>query len=390
MNKKVVLLLIVVGFGLKLMAQIPKFASPVEGEYMKDYFIINYVDRVATGIQDYNCGNKTYDAHKGTDFALISFPKMDSGVYAIAAEMGRVTKVIDTFYDRNKNLDISGPGNYIEVLHTNKYYSYYCHLRKNSALVKPGDLVTKGQRLGLIGSSGYSTDPHLHFEVWNDTIGYVDPFMGSCGNPTSMWVNQFAYDNAYRILDRGQIAVKPTIDTLRERYPSKQIFNLQDPVVCVWLLESGVVLGDSFSFKWYNPQGALWFTMKSVYSKSSSYYYNWSFIFFPKTGIAGMWHVKYFKKGVEIIDIPVTLQIGNSIAERPSEKPILLQSDKQISVSYPANFQIRYYDVRGKLMINNDHAQGSAITDVSEWPSGTYIMQLTSKETFYSKKFIVR
>lgn len=44
-------------------------------------------------------------------------------------------------------------------------YALYAHLKPGSVRVKPGDRVRAGQVLGLVGNSGNSTRPHLHFQV---------------------------------------------------------------------------------------------------------------------------------------------------------------------------------------------------------------------------------
>jgi len=54
-------------------------------------------------------------------------------------------------------------GLYVMVRHQIGYSTVYGHLQQ--ALVRPGAAVTRGQRIGLVGSSGKATGPHLHFEV---------------------------------------------------------------------------------------------------------------------------------------------------------------------------------------------------------------------------------
>ena len=55
-------------------------------------------------------------------------------------------------------------GNMIEVDHGNKLITRYAHASR--VLVKKGDIVKRGQQIAEVGSTGRSTGPHLHFEVW--------------------------------------------------------------------------------------------------------------------------------------------------------------------------------------------------------------------------------
>ncbi len=67
---------------------------------------------------------------------------------------------IVTFSGWNK----SGYGNMILVDHGNGMVTRYAHHSK--MYVKAGDQVTKGQTIGMVGSTGRSTGPHLHFEIY--------------------------------------------------------------------------------------------------------------------------------------------------------------------------------------------------------------------------------
>jgi murein DD-endopeptidase MepM/ murein hydrolase activator NlpD len=51
----------------------------------------------------------------------------------------------------------------VDVDHDNGLSTRYAHL--SSVVVKEGDVVLKGQKVGAVGSTGRSTGPHLHFEV---------------------------------------------------------------------------------------------------------------------------------------------------------------------------------------------------------------------------------
>ena len=63
-------------------------------------------------------------------------------------------------------------GNTIIVSHPFNYFTVYSHC--DSIFVKQRDVVLKGDHIGILGDSGKTTGPHLHFEIWhNDTI--IDP-----------------------------------------------------------------------------------------------------------------------------------------------------------------------------------------------------------------------
>jgi len=59
-----------------------------------------------------------------------------------------------------------GYGNYVMIDHGNGYRTLYAHMLNNSIVVKAGDRVGQGQKLGVMGSTGRSTGTHLHFEVF--------------------------------------------------------------------------------------------------------------------------------------------------------------------------------------------------------------------------------
>ncbi len=88
-----------------------------------------------------------YAMHSGVDLAA----PLGTPVYAIAA--GNVN--ISTYSNIN--------GNYVSISHGNGYGSLYAHL--DYAVVSAGTFVTQGQIIGYVGSTGWATGPHLHFEI---------------------------------------------------------------------------------------------------------------------------------------------------------------------------------------------------------------------------------
>ncbi len=85
--------------------------------------------------------------HNGIDFGS----GMNANVYSAADGRVKLAQYSNSF------------GNWIIVEHENGYTSVYAHL--NSFKAKKGDVVKKGDLIGLTGSTGRSTGPHLHYEV---------------------------------------------------------------------------------------------------------------------------------------------------------------------------------------------------------------------------------
>lgn len=177
------------------------------------YTISNYFDHEPSfqdQLQDYRCGDRTYDAadgynHTGTDFMPFPFPwqKMDRGeMQVIAAAAGIIVEKQDGYYDR-ECVAQGRRGNTIVLQHADGTKSWYLHLKNGSLLTKSiGDSVAVGELLGTVGSSGRSNGPHLHFEVHDANGTVIDPFFeqatASC-NPTaseSWWTQQLPYNES--------------------------------------------------------------------------------------------------------------------------------------------------------------------------------------------------
>ena len=100
-----------------------------------------------TGVQSF---------HTGTDLAC------PTGTPILASMSGRIS---DVGYNRIY-------GNYIIINHGNGYQTLYAHMSKTIA--KKGQWVSQGTKIGLVGSTGYSTGPHLHFMVYKNG-NRIDP-----------------------------------------------------------------------------------------------------------------------------------------------------------------------------------------------------------------------
>ncbi len=178
--------------------------------YNDVWSISNYVDHDSDypdKIEDYNCGAKSYDTdngynHAGTDIFSwpFSWQLMDTdGVEIIAAAAGQIIWKNDGEFDRNCSFN-SNNWNAIYIKHNDGSVAWYGHFKEGSLTSKSvGDMVSQGDYLGVMGSSGNSTGPHLHFEVYasDNYSQLIDPFSGNCNNlnTTSWWANQKPYLN---------------------------------------------------------------------------------------------------------------------------------------------------------------------------------------------------
>ena len=105
---------------------------------------------------------RTYEYHGGIDIAGADI--MNTPIYAAASG-----EVISTCYDCTHNWGKyyscgcgGGYGNYVWIDHGNGKETIYGHM--TTPVVNTGDYVTAGQLIGYVGTTGYSTGPHLHFE----------------------------------------------------------------------------------------------------------------------------------------------------------------------------------------------------------------------------------
>lgn len=130
------------------------------------------------------CGHATYDGHSGLDLRVLSLPDIERGVAVVAVADGTVLRLRDGVEDRlamsgDEQAAVAGMecGNGVVVAHADGYETQYCHLRRGSIPVEPGQAIAKGDRIGEIGASGMAQFPHVHLTVRKDGTE-IDPTTG--------------------------------------------------------------------------------------------------------------------------------------------------------------------------------------------------------------------
>ena len=131
-------------------------------------------------------------------------------VHVVAAAAGTIVLKSDGSFDQS-----CGPNganwNAVYVRHADGIVAWYGHLKKHSLTSKlVGDTVSVGEYLGVVGSSGNSSAPHLHLEMYDSAAQLVEPFAGPCNNmnPLGYWRDQRPYyDSAVNRLMIGTAPV---------------------------------------------------------------------------------------------------------------------------------------------------------------------------------------
>lgn len=272
-------------------------------KYNSYYGISNYIDNNSEypkKVLDYNCGSRSYDLdngynHSGTDIFLFPFywnMVYNEQVIVIAAAPGIIVGKFDGNQDKSCGFENNKTDwNALYLRHSDGNVTWYGHMKKFSLTNKIiGDSVAEGEFIGYVGSSGFSSGPHLHFEVHDSKGKILDPWEGPCNKSASLWQNQKPY-------------YEPTINTLLTHSkemkfnpcPQLDDINAQDTFNCS---TKSIIFaayfhdqqkGELISYKIIRPDGSIFknWTHSSPDIYLSSYWY-WKFDM-PMNPEEGLW-----------------------------------------------------------------------------------------------------
>jgi len=118
----------------------------------------------------------TFKVHQGyhgnyshKDVYALDF-NMPTGTDVYAARGGIVTDVKENSNVGCGDPSCKGKANYVVINHDDGTFSNYVHLDRNGVYVQVGDQVEIGQKIAKSGNTGWSSGPHLHFEVYSRGI----------------------------------------------------------------------------------------------------------------------------------------------------------------------------------------------------------------------------
>lgn len=146
--------------------------QPISSEYMKT-MASGYGPRI-----DPVYGTGKF--HEGMDFSA------DTGIPVYATADG---EVVDAGWNPG------GYGNKIDISHGYGYLTRYAHLSK--IMVVPGQEIKRGDLIGLVGNTGKSTGPHLHYEV---------RYKGQAQNPVNYYFQDLTPEEYARMVSESQRA----------------------------------------------------------------------------------------------------------------------------------------------------------------------------------------
>ncbi len=110
-------------------------------------------------------GFNTNMTHKGKNAYAIDFA-MNIGTKIYASRGGVVVGIKEDSSRGGYSREFARDGNFVTIEHKDATLATYYHLNKNGVVVKIGEGVKRGELLAYSGNTGYSSGPHLHFQVY--------------------------------------------------------------------------------------------------------------------------------------------------------------------------------------------------------------------------------
>lgn len=246
-----------------LLEDFPLIKWPLAGVPGRNFTVTNYADldpgekSVLDFMSFRNEDAVSYDGHKGLDITLANFKFQDAGTVIYSGLEGTVEIAEDGNADRNTAWDAAAKANYVVIRSANGFSTGYLHMKKGSVKVKVGDRVKVGDPLGHVGSSGYSTDPHVHLET-RDCRGKSIPLMN-----TRLIDSPPAYEPARGLMDFHYQATKiDSLNAAKDPEGASLKSSTKGKTTFFTYVFSSLKKNDVVRFDFIQPSGAKGFDLK--------------------------------------------------------------------------------------------------------------------------------
>ena len=299
---------------------------PLGATLFDEVFGQNFVDlETGPGLLDFTGGAATVNGSTGEDFLLPSFAVEDIGVPVFAALDGTVSQAVYTDRADHVTAGGTGQGNYVLLDHGAGQGTGYFSLAYNNGdaryeALRPGQFVKAGTQIGLVGSSGLSTAPHLHFQsTLNGAI--FEPFAGAARPGPSWWVTQPAlrtetYVEAYAISPGTITSPAPNSDL-----PRQGAFAQGATQTGCWAILHNLPAGSQFRLRWLRPDGSVYrsdagpltFAGSNLFQRTVRYY--WNYTWNPGLDAAGTWHLELTLNGSLVQTAPFDVTSASQAAQ---------------------------------------------------------------------------
>ena len=307
----------------------PKFEFyPMAGRLYRDLYTTNFNDLdPGPGILDWDCTDHTYDGHDATDVIIRTFGEQAFGVPIFAAQDGTVINAHDGEDDMNTTWE-GQPANFVVIDHNNGRRSNYWHMKKGSVAVTIGQEVRAGEQIGLIGSSGISTWPHLHFATYDSGVRF-EPYAGDCRPGESGWVDQTPIRRDLYLADFN------VTDVFIEDYPGLPFdmprtgtFVLGTRPVSFWINLINMPSNSSWRVRYRRPDLSV--ALDSGTGNFGNPFYRWAWWWWRwnvDLNVSGTWHILLDINGATLIEAPFDVVPSTALVANHAPNPIAVSLD---------------------------------------------------------------
>ncbi|RFN59552.1 T9SS type A sorting domain-containing protein [Marixanthomonas ophiurae] len=386
----------------------PLFIQPIRANPSFDdygYFIINnQVDHDLTpngSLLDYDCNERTYDwatgNHEGTDYVLWPYPwkrMQEEVMQVIAAAPGIIIEKRDGNFDLNCQNNGNPNWNGIIIEHPDGSQAWYWHFKDGAITAKNiGDTVEVGEYLGAAGSSGSSTIPHLHFEVYDANGNLIDPYEGPCNdmNPSSWWADQPDYfvPEINRLSTHNSSNFDTECGVVENTYEELNFEPGEDVIFHIYYRD--ISTDDNTHITVTKPDGSILYDydFTSPWPNYTGVYAEWVFPV-DATWPDGVYTItaEFYGTTYETI-FGVNTNLGTeeeelqelSIYPNPTSGIVFFESNSVIE-------KIEIYDMLGRKVLQQFSAERKLEINTETWSSGLYLAFITSEGKTVSRKIV--